>query len=137
MLVTNLPICPVFLQLSENQSAFTPLGQHLFNRSKFQPPLSFIILGCIPCLTCTSFSVLGHKQKSHINHKSGELLQRVVTYYDDDSNLFNILLFGALEQRRSKSPFKWRSRSMERQDPFEIPAAGKIHIEIIRARSVL
>ena len=37
-----------------------------------------------------------------------------------------LLLFGALEQKRSKSPFKWRSRSMERQDPFEMPAAGKI-----------
>ena len=74
-------ICSVY-QFKENQSALST-GATLFVYliiPKFQPPLSFIILGSIPCLTCTSFSVLGHKQKSHTNLKSGELLQRVVMY---------------------------------------------------------
>ncbi len=40
--------------------------------------------------------------------------------------LIEFSFFAPAEQKRSKSPFNWRSRSMERQDPYKMPPAGKI-----------
>ena len=107
-------ICPVVKIKMQS-----PLGQYyLFNHSQV-PPLSFIILGCIPCLSCTSFSVLGHKQKSHINHKSGELLQRVVTYTD------KMMMIRISNKTQFTSVWCFRTKAFEIAFQVAIPLYGE------------